>query len=603
MDSFLADLRYGIRMLVKKPGLSLIAVLTIAFGVGLTTHTFSIVYGSVIRGLDFDRGTLLVSLSEDVPSENSRGGGIAYLDLLDWREEQRAFRGLAAFANGVTVNHFEQVDGTPLMGRVFTDAEDDGSGEPVLIISHDVWRSRYAGAEDIIGRTVRANSETATIVGVMPEGFHFPFQADVWLPLDIDPTQATRGGSRIAVVGRLLEGVSLEQADVQMQAIAGRLASEYPETNEGVGVWVQSFEESVMPPGIVAILWVMLAAVFGVLLIACFNVANLLLARSTERSREMAIRSAMGAERGRIIRQLLIEATILAVVGGAGGMVLSYVGIEAFNASIVDVERPYWIDIRLDVPTLLFTVAITAFAAVAAGMLPAIRASGGQIHEILQDESRGSSGLRLGRFASVLVMGEIAMSCAVLVAAGMMIKSVINVSRYDMGFEPQGIFTARLGLFDNDYPDDESRLDFYDRLGEGLAAEPEAEAVGLTTSLPALGSGSIRVISRARTCRTSRRGTSRRWVSSWSTVGTSTNAIARAPSRRRSSTRASRRRTSDRTHRSVSGSERGRRAPGTRSWGSCPTSTWAAGSGASGATPCSRTSTSGPSLRRRGSAS
>ena len=512
MDSFLTDLRYGFRMLRKTPGLSLVAVFTIALGVGLTTHTFSAVYGSVIRGLDFNRGTQLVSLSEDIPSENSRGGGIPYLDMLDWREEQQAFKGLAAFTAFETVNladegapperfdgaHasanlFEQVDGDPLLGRVFTPDEADGSAEPVVIISHDVWMSRYAGAQDIIGRTVRANSEAATIVGVMPEGFHFPFEADVWLPLGMDRNTAVRGGSRVGVVGRLREGVSMEQADVQMQAIAARIADEYPETNEGVRVWVQPFEDSFMPPAIVAILWVMLVAVFGVLLIACFNVANLLLARSTQRSREIALRSAMGADRARIIRQLLMEATILAMVGSAFGIVIAYIGIESFNAAIVDIQKPYWIDVRLDVPALLFTLAITAFAAVAAGTLPAVRASGGKIHEILQDESRGSSGLRLGRFSNALVIGEIALSCALLVAAGMMIKSVINVSRYDLGFQEEGLFTARLDLFDADYPDEGSRLRFYDRLLQELAAEPEAEVVGLTTSLPAVGSDAARI--------------------------------------------------------------------------------------------------------------
>ncbi len=511
MGSFIADLRYGVRMLVRTPGLSAVAILTIALGVGLTTHTFSVVYGSVIRGLDFDRGTTLVSLTQDIPSEGIRGRGIPMLDLVDWRDQQTAFRGLAGYTGGtvnladeasrperfqgafVSANLFAQVDGVPILGRVFNPEEDAGTGEQVIILGHAVWQNRYGGDPDIIGRRIQANAETATVVGVMPEGFHFPFSQDVWLPLGIDPVQAQRGANRVQVVGRLREGVSLAQAEVQLGAIARRIADQYPETNEGVGVWVQSYQDFTMPRELVTVLWVMLAAVFGVLLIASFNVANLLLARAAVRSKEVAVRSALGADRGRLIRQLLLEASLLVALGGVAGVGLGYFGIEAFNAATIDIEKPYWIDIRLDGPALLFSLGITAFASLVAGTLPAIRASGGKIHEILQDQSRGSSSFRMGRFSTALVIGEIALSCGLLVGAGMMIKTVINLKSLDMGFEVEQLFTARLGLFEADYPDDESRRRFYDRLLEDLRSAPGAEAVGLTTNLPALGSGQTRI--------------------------------------------------------------------------------------------------------------
>jgi len=512
VDSFITDVRYGVRMLWKTPGLTIVATLTIALGVGLTTHTFSVVYGSILRGLDFDRGTPLISLSQDIPSQGSRGGSVPILDLLDWRERQTSFRGLAGFLQGNTINLadegapperyvgarvsanlFEQVDGVPIMGRVFNAQEDAGQGEQVVILGYDVWQNRYAGAPDIIGLGIRVNSVRATVVGVMPEGFHFPFEENVWLPLGIDPVAAVRGADNVQVVGRLLEGVSLEQADTQMRGIANRIAEAYPETNEGVGVWVQTYEDQVMPPEIVAVLWIMLIAVFGVLLIACFNVANLLLARAAVRSREIAVRSALGADRNRLIRQLMMEAAMLAIVGGLAGVAMAWIGVEVFNASTLDIQKPYWIDIRLDGPALLFTLAITAFACVAAGTVPAIHASGAKIHEILQDESRGSSSFRMGRISSVLVIGEIALSCALLVAAGMMVKSVINVNQLDMGFEGDQVFTARVGLFEADYPDDQSRLRFFDRLLEELRSEPDVVAAGLTQTLPALGSGTVRI--------------------------------------------------------------------------------------------------------------
>jgi len=511
MDALITDLRYGVRMLLKTPGLTLVSVVTIALGVGLTTHTFSSVYGSVIRGLDFDRGTTLASLSEEDVANGQRGGGVPYLDVLDWREQQTSFRGIAAVTNGtvniadegspperfdgafVSANLFEQVDGVPIMGRVFNASEDAGLGDPVVILGYDVWQNRYAGDPAIVGKSIRANGVQSTVVGVMPEGFHFPFQEDVWLPLGIDPLQAERGSSRVAVVARLLEGVTMEQADVQMDQIAARLAAEYPDTNEGVSVWVQSYEDSVMPPAIVAALWTMLLAVFGVLLIACFNVTNLLLARATVRSREVAVRSALGAGRGRIVRQLLVEAGLIAFLGGLAGVVLAWVGIGAFNAVIVDIEKPYWIDVRLDAPVLLFSIGITAVAAVAAGTVPALRASGAKLQQVLQDESRGTSSFRIGRFSTALVIGEIALSCALLVSAGMMVKSVMNLQALDLGFDASQVFTARVGLFESDYPDDEARWRFYDRLVQDLAAEPGVEAASLTTSLPAVGSPLTRV--------------------------------------------------------------------------------------------------------------
>ncbi len=511
MDALITDIRYGARMLIKTPGLSLVAILTIALGVGLTTHTFSVVYGTVLRGLDFDQGTELAYVSEDIPSESVRNS-VPILDLLDYRAEQTSFRGLAAFSQGntmnladegspperyvgayVSANTFDQVDGIPILGRVFNETEDGGNSEPVVMIGYDIWQNRYAGATDVVGRSVRVNSVRATIVGVMPEGFHFPFEEDVWLPLNVDALQTVRGEGRVQVVGRLLDGVTLEQAQAQLAGIAARMEAEYPATNEGVGVWVERYEDWIMPPEIVAVLWVMLIAVFGVLLIACFNVANLLLARATVRSREIAVRSALGADRPRLIRQLLLEAALLVSAGGLLGVAIGWFGVEWFNAAILDVQKPYWIDIRLDGAALLFTLAITAFASLAAGVVPAVRASGAKIHEILQDESRGSSSFRMGRFSSGLVIGEIALSCALLVAAGMMVKSIININRLDMGFEGDQVFTARLGLFEADYPDDESRQRFFDRLVEDLQSDPSAVAAGLTQNLPAIGASSARI--------------------------------------------------------------------------------------------------------------
>jgi putative ABC transport system permease protein len=271
MDALIQDLKYGGRMLRKAPALTLVAVLTIALGVGLTTHTFSVVYGAMLRGLDFDRGTTLVQLAEENVTEGLLGNSVPLLDVLDWREQQTSFRGIAAYTQGtvniadegspperydgafVTSNLFEQVDGVPILGRVFNPEEDAGLGEQVVILSYDVWQNRYGGDPQIVGRSVRANGVRATVVGVMLDGFHFPFNENVWLPLGLDPQQAERGSSRVAVVARLLPGVTIEQADVQMDQIAARIAEAYPETNENVSVWTVAFTEATMPESIVAV--------------------------------------------------------------------------------------------------------------------------------------------------------------------------------------------------------------------------------------------------------------------------------------------------------------------------------------------------------------
>jgi predicted permease len=511
MGTFWLDIRYGIRMLFKTPVLSLSAITTIALGVGLTTHTFSVVYGSVIKGLPYEGADRLMNIDRTRPSVGFDDMSAPIHDFVDWREQQTVFEDLAAARQGtvnladadmrperydgafVTAATFAQVGVQPIMGRGFNEEDDTGHTPPTIILGYNVWQNRYGGDPDIIGKTVRANALTTTIIGVMPPNFHFPFAEDVWLPMGLDPIQLPRGtGFFVQTYGRLKPGVSLDEAQIQMAGIAQRLATEYPETNEGISTSLEPYTEAYMPPEIIAVLYVMLFAVFGVLLIACANVSNLLLARSTVRAKEIAIRSAMGASRSRVIRQLLVESAIVSLLGGTAGILLGYVGIDAFNAVFMDMERPFWIDIAMHPPVLLFAIVITAVAAVVSGTVPAFRASGSDIHELLKDESRGSSSFRMGRFSTSLVVGEIAVSCALLVAAGMMVKSVVNLKSLDMGFDAESVFTARVGLFEADYPTEESRRLFFDRLLERLEGLPGAQAATLTSNLPMTGSGGVR---------------------------------------------------------------------------------------------------------------
>ncbi len=512
MATLMADLRYGLRMLVRTPMLSLFAVATIALGVGLTSHTFSSVYGTVLRGLTIPTADRLMMVSEAIPSRNVDQTSLPIRDYLDFRDQTTSFEFLAGFYQGtvnlagdagpperyaggfMSANAFDGLGVPPILGRTFRDGEDAPGASPVVILGYDVWKTRFASDPDIVGSTIRANGEATTVIGVMPDGFRFPFDEDLWVThrLDPDESEARREGWSLNVYGVLSQGVTLEAANAELAAIATRIA-ELESENEGVTASAIPLTDWFMPRQITAVMFLMLAATFGVLLIACANVANLLLARATSRGREVAIRTAMGASRSRVIRQLLAEALILGLAGGVLGLVLSYVGLGVFNNAIVDIEKPYWIDIRLDGPSLLFTLVVTLGAAVVAGTLPAVRASGGGVGAILRDESRGSSSLRLGRFSTVLVVGELAVSCGLLIGAGLMVKSVINLKTLDLGFETEGLLTARIGLFESDYPTQEAVDQFFQSLLERVEAEPDVISAALTTSPPGTGTGTWRI--------------------------------------------------------------------------------------------------------------
>jgi predicted permease len=505
--TMMTDLRFAFRMLLKTPLLSLIAIVTIGLGVGLTTHTFSSVYGSVLRGLPVPGEDRLMYVDANRLELGIPAMDIVLHDFLDLREQQTSFEDLVSFRQVtanlagedgaperfagayVSANARPHLGVQPELGRIFLPGEDAFDAAPRMVLGYHVWMNRFGGDRGVLGRTIPVNGQLTEIVGVMPEGFRFPFREDVWIVHRQDTSVPRGEGQDLDVFGKLREGTSIETARAELTAIASRLAEAYPESNEGIGLGVQPFEERYMPAEIRSVMWVMLAATFGVLLIACANVANLLLARTSIRSKEVAVRIAMGAGRFRVIRQLMVESLLLAFFGGLVGYGLSAFGVYVFNAAIMDIERPYWIDVRMDLPVLAFSIAVTAFATVAAGMFPAVRASGVKIGDVLKNETRGSSSLRLGRFSSALVITEIAVSCGLLIGAGFMIKSVINVGNVELGFETENVMTGRVTLFDTDYPDAESRDQFFQALKQRLASEPGVESAALASSLPGMGSG------------------------------------------------------------------------------------------------------------------
>lgn len=506
MDSVLRDFRYAARTLRKSPGLVVVSVLALTIGIALTTTMFSIVYGALLRGLPFPGGDRVMEIRRDNVARDSHRAGVPIRDLVDYGAQQRSFEDVAGYFEGtvnvsgkeraerfmgafVTWNTFHVLRVHPLLGRDFREGEDQPGADRVAIIGYAMWKNRYGGDPAILGKVIRANGSPFTVIGVMPEGFLFPQQDQIWLPLGIDALATKRGeGTWLTVIGRLKPGVSLDQANVELAGISKRLETEYKDTNEG---WVASampFVDAELGPEPHQLLYTMLGAVFLVLLIACANVANLLIDRAAHRTKEVGIRTALGASRAAVVRQFLAESGILSVASAVLAVGLSYGGIVVFNRSIADTQPPFFIDIRLYPVVLAFVAGVAILTTFLAGAIPAIQSSRTDINEVLKDESRGASSLRIGRLSRGLVMFEVALSCGLLVAAGLMIKSLARLRNVDYGFTTQRIFTARIG-FPATYTDTAKQIRFFETLATRLGELPGATSASISSALPGTGAG------------------------------------------------------------------------------------------------------------------
>ncbi|HJQ20776.1 MAG TPA: ABC transporter permease [Gemmatimonadaceae bacterium] len=505
MSAILRDLHFGSRTLRKHPGLSLVAVLALTLGIGLTTTMFSIVYGALMKGLPFRDADRIVLLFEQNLSRRWMQMAPIYPDYRQFRSQMTSFSELGAYYSGtvmvsgteraerysgswVTANMFDIAGVRPLLGRALRPGEDAVGGERVAVISFAMWHGRFGADREIIGRTVRVNSVPHVIVGVMPEGYEFPDNGAIWLPLQLDPLGKRTDSPNVTVIGKLKPGLTLDVAAAEANAVARRIALEHKDTNQGLSATVTSFVEGAIGPEPRQLLLTMLGAVFFVLLIACANVANLLLDRAAHRTKEVGIRTALGASRTAVVRQFLAEAFVLAALGTVFGVAAAYFGVGAFNRAIADTNPPFWLDIGLYPPVLLFAIGVAVVATLASGAIPALQASRTDINEILKDDSRGSSSFRIGRLSRALVVFEIALSCGLLVAAGLMIKSVVKLRTIDTGFDTANIFTARVG-FPATYTDTLQQRQFFEQLPDRLAALPGAQAAALTTQLPGTGRG------------------------------------------------------------------------------------------------------------------
>lgn len=507
MDSWLRDFKLGLRTLRKSPGLTIVSTIALTFGIGLTTMMFSIVYGAMLRGLPFEGGDRIVMLwRANTLAGNDNRQSMSLHDFADIRAQQRSLARLGAYTGG-TMNvsgedRAERYQGTwitsdalaipgvaPLIGRSFGPDDDVPGGPRVAILGYGIWRDRFGADDAVLGRSIRVNGLPYEIVGVMPEGFLYPENGQLYLPFQDDPLATARGAGRYPqVVAKLADGVSLDQANAEVATIFARLAAEYPTTNREFSGMVLPFVESFIGREPTQLLLTMLGAVFFVLLIACSNVANLLLDRAAHRSKEVGVRSALGASRMQIIRIFLAEALALSLLGTVFGVALAKLGMDAFSRAIVDTDPPFFIQIDLYPPVLFFSIGVSLLAALFAGLIPAYQASRGDIAEILKDETRGASSMRIGKLSKALVVFEIALSCGLLVAAGLMIKSVVKANTQDTGFATASVFTARVG-FPASYTDTVMQRAFWDQLPARIEAIPGVQAVALASGLPAAEQG------------------------------------------------------------------------------------------------------------------
>ncbi len=498
LEDLWQDLRYGARMLLKKPGFTLIAVVTLALGIGANTAIFSVVNAVLIRPLPYQEPDRLVILNEIPP-----GGGqfsIAPGNFADWRDQSGSFVGMAAFrgmslnltgdgeaerlrGQRLSANCFALLGVKPALGRGFLPEEDQPEHNQVVMLSHGLWQRRFGGRPDLVGKMLTLDGNGYTVIGIMPSDFRFFADTEVWIPLALTlQERASHDKHDFSAIARLKPNVSLEQAQAEMSALAGRLAAQYPKSNADWGIRLTSLRDWVVGP-LQPVLLALLGAVVFVLLIACANVANLLLARSAARQKEVAIRAALGASRLRVARQLLTESLLLGVVGGVIGLLLAVWGVHLLSSLTpagLGVET-----VAIDGRALGFTFMISVLTGLLFGLAPAMQATSPNLTESLKEGGRsGSEGGGRNRTRSLLVIAEVALSLVLLIGAGLMIKSFTRLFQVNPGFQSKGLLTMQFFLPKSKYSERTNQAAFFQQLTEKITTLPGVASVGAASTLP-----------------------------------------------------------------------------------------------------------------------
>lgn len=501
MQTFLKDLRYGVRSLLQRPGFTAVAVITLALGIGANTTLFSFVNGILLRPLPFKDPGQLVVLDENAPKQGIKSFGVSYPNFVDWRQRNHVFEDAASYQaasytlvgageperiSGARISHglFELLGVAPSRGRTITAEEDQPETNNVVILSHGLWQRRFASAENAIGQTLTVNGRPRTIIGVMPPDFKFPETAELWVPLALNEKLFTRTDHGLSTIARLKPNITLAQARAEMANIARQIEQENPVTNEGLGVDVFPLRDRLVGDYRDALL-ILLGVVAFVLLIACANVANLLLARSSARHKELALRAALGASRARIVRQLLTESALLSVLGALLGVLIAVWGKNLLLAAIPD-DMPFWMKFDLDLRVLGFTFAISLLTVVAFGIAPALQASRTDLNEALKEGGR-TGGHGRNRLRSLLVVAEVALSLVLLVGAGLMVRSLAKLGQVHSGINPENVLTLEVPLAPAKYPEPAQQSAFFRDLMARVGALPGISSAAAVSDLPLRG--------------------------------------------------------------------------------------------------------------------
>lgn len=504
------DFRFAVRFLLKSPAFTVIAVLAIALGIGGSTTMFSAINALLLRPMpliqDQDR---LLSVAQYFTKKPDLDAGTSFPDYLEFKKQATTLEGFAGaemntmilsggdkperyLGAGISADCFSFLGVQPILGRQFRPEEEGPDAPPVALIGYDVWKSHFAGDAEIVGKVVLLNGQQTTIIGVMPKGWRFPEVCDLWMPLRVTEKEHPRGNFYLDAIAKVKPGVPIAQAQAELEAIAGRLAEQYPETNSGVSVHAKPFREELVRNFKTLTLLVMGAVLF-VHLIACGNVANLLLARGATRAREVGIRLALGATRRQIVRQLLAESVVLALAGCALGLLFAVWGVDLMLAAI-PTEIPYWIRFDFDGRVVAFAMGLGLISSVLFGLLPALQISRPRLVDVLKEGGRTGSGAKGQRMRNGLVVAEVALAIVLLIGAGLMMRSFRTLQRTDIGADPSQTLTFRVGLPETLFPEMEMPRTFFDRLIPKLEELPGVESAAGTTTLPASGNIGLDVL-------------------------------------------------------------------------------------------------------------
>ena len=509
MRNFLSDLRYGLRVLLRSPGFALAAVLVLALGIGANTAIFSIVNAVLLRPLPYQDSSRIMQIWHVPPAKSFPGLAIFSVspaNFLDWQSQSTSFDSMAVYggrsltlggaerpeaviASAVGPEFFSVLRTPPVLGRTFAPGEHQPGQDRVLLLSAKFWRDRFASDRSVVGRTITVNSQPYTILGVMPDSFRVPDWAQVWIPLAwTNEERAVRGNHNYLAIGRLKSGRTMQQAQAELSAISARLEKAYPVDDNGWGAVILPLREQLVGDVRPALL-VLLGAVAFVLLIACANVANLVLAKILARRKEIAIRSALGASRAAILRQILAETLLLSLSGGVLGALLAFFSLQLLVKILAD-RLPRFAEVSLDLPVLAFTLLVSLLAGVLAGLLPSIRFTRTDVNEALkQGQSRGSSESG-GRTRQVLIISEVALSLILLVGAGLMIRTLFELGKVKAGFDPSDVLTMNVAIPSNKFATPAAQINFFNDVLQRIRVLPGVESAGAIDSLPLDGGGS-----------------------------------------------------------------------------------------------------------------